>query len=1418
MEGFSISRNTGNKKLFVIALILALSLNINFAFAQEKKVVEYVPEHLTDKNMLNNLEMYIIENYYNESISVIIELKNQPLQKVSGEVNHEHKAEIESIEEKIDQIYEKTEKLDEEEVLSMGIEAAAQKELSSLTSGEEEQLEDLIEKVDSEKDEIKKKIIEKQTELIEDSQNSVINTINSCNGTVTGNSSLINNVFARIPYSCLYNLKENPEVLAVYEDKFVSINLDISMPTIGAPTWHAAGFDGGIWDVAVIDTGIDTSHPALSSHTHLGKVFHDSAQLSSDYDDNPNSTDDLNGHGTHVAGIIASKDSTYKGTSFGLNTLINAKNCYLTTSGGGLCFQSDGMKAIDWAIFTGGADVISRSIGMCGIGDSDCSMARYLDAVVDGLGIPVANAAGNSGPSSSTVGGVAYNVFSVANDNDKGTVSTSDDSIATLSSRGPTADGRVKPDIAAPGTNIKSAAHNWEGGFLGLNPDFVDLSGTSMAAPHVAGSVLLVLDYKNLKWDPRTIKALFLNTANSSGTFSDKNAFGWGMIDLDHAYAHKDNVFLENVTEGSHKFHKGTNLVSGDKVTLVWNRHVVYGGSNFPSKYFQLNDLDLYIYDESSGNLIASSTSGADNAEQVKTGTSYSSVIIKVDAFTNNFTHNSDLETFALATEENFLGINGPQLSISQFSPSNATVDEKFNITVLVENSGDANAHNINVSLNLPTGLSIASGNNPQNLGTIINGTAKTTVWTIKANTIGTLSGINSNVTSLSYGETFAVKSSNNSVVVTDVKSPTWSSNSTSPSSPVLYTPNQKYQYNISWSDTVGISVVILELNSTNYTVKSSASITSESGGAGGGGTAYSFVIKDLSAGNYSFRWIANDTSNNLNSTQTQIYEIKKSIPSVFLELNSSYTRGQIANITAFTNDSKLVTNIYSNFSGKLELIKFGQGVQTNLTDTANLPVGSYEVVTNVTKNENYTDSQTVSKTLFIVPDTSSPILTSSTNVTPNTYDSNFISNFTAIWSDNIGISRRIIEENFTGTIRNTSMNNSFLLTLPAGTFQFRFLANDTSNNFNSTNTSFLTINPQITTIHLELNGTENNFTFEFPVIVNATGWKNVEEGFLVLLRNGSKVTNPNLFVPDKLGTFNYTLLLNGTNNFTASPIYRIATVQDLSKPFISNNTKVSSTSTKNNQTTVDAGEAANVSLEIRTNKEILNSTIVVANHSQNPSSQNVGVKELNKFVEILTSSELSDSLSWSIIKIFYTDSEVSVAGVEESTLRVWRFNSSTNSWEKFDPPNGNVDTINNFVWANTTHFSVYGLFGSEPQTTTTTTTTTTTSGGGGGGGGTSTPVTSTPTPKATVTPASVPKSIPAPTSTPAPTPATTPTAPTPTSAPSQTGLGNLISGLFVAGAPESTALIVVIVIGAVLAGAWVMYRKRVLVFNNRRH
>ncbi|WP_338782825.1 S8 family serine peptidase [Streptomyces sp. DG1A-41] len=283
---------------------------------------------------------------------------------------------------------------------------------------------------------------------------------------------------------------------------------------IGAPTAWKAGYDGKGVKVAVLDTGIDATHPDLKGKILKAKDFSGSG-----------STDDRQGHGTHVASTIvgsgAKSGGTYKGVAPGAELMVGK---VLDDTGFG--DDSDIIAGMQWAVAQG-AKVVNMSLGDVDTPDVD-PLEKAVNDLSASSGALFVIAAGNSGPSDTTLGspGSAAAALTVA-------AVDRHDEIASFSSRGPTVDGRLKPDIAAPGVDIiaAKAAHGTEGNDEA--PGYVSMSGTSMATPHAAGAAA-ILAQEHPGWTGERLKAAL--TASTRGlTGVTPYDVGVGRVDLTRA-------------------------------------------------------------------------------------------------------------------------------------------------------------------------------------------------------------------------------------------------------------------------------------------------------------------------------------------------------------------------------------------------------------------------------------------------------------------------------------------------------------------------------------------------------------------------------------------------------------------------------------------------------------------------------------------------------------------------------------------------------------------------------------------------------------------------------------------------------------------------------------------------------------------
>lgn len=291
--------------------------------------------------------------------------------------------------------------------------------------------------------------------------------------------------------------------------------LDPNLTQIGAPTAWNSGLSGAGVKVAVLDTGIDTSHPDLA-----GKVA-----AAADFTGGPDTVDRV-GHGTHVAAIIAGTGAASggqrKGVAFGAS-LLNGK--VLDDSGGGT-FDTI-IAGMEWAVAQQ-ADVVNLSVGSRSPSDGTDPLSQAVNRLSHGSTTLFVAAAGNGrGVQRIESPGAADTALTVA-------AVDGSDRIASFSSRGPRLrDEAIKPDITAPGAGIISARA--AGTVLETPVDnlYVRASGTSMAAPHVAGAAAL-LAQQHPDWTGAQVKAELVGTALPVAGVSVYDQ-GGGRLDLGHA-------------------------------------------------------------------------------------------------------------------------------------------------------------------------------------------------------------------------------------------------------------------------------------------------------------------------------------------------------------------------------------------------------------------------------------------------------------------------------------------------------------------------------------------------------------------------------------------------------------------------------------------------------------------------------------------------------------------------------------------------------------------------------------------------------------------------------------------------------------------------------------------------------------------
>ncbi len=409
---------------------------------------------------------------------------------------------------------------------------------------------------------------------------------------------IINGVELDVPNGVINQLESRPEVFRLHFNRPVAAHNYRTSVTVGATTIRQTyGYTGAGVGVAVIDSGITAWHDdltkGLSSKSYpfgnqrVSKFVDFVSAQALPYDDN--------GHGSHVAGIIAGNgyDSlTQKAGIAPGASLVVLK--VLDQNGGGSI--GNVIAAMSWVAANAAAyniRVVNLSIG-ARIAESYWTDPLTLAAKkLADQGITVVTAAGNFGKGSNglqqygsvTAPGNAPWVLTVGASSTEGTTTRLDDVLADYSSAGPTKiDYLAKPDLVAPGTgtislavpgstlfNAKPAAR--VDGLFEANA-YLALSGTSMAAPVVSGTVALMLQ-ANPTLTPNLIKAILQYTAQPYGGYRPLQQ-GAGFLNT--AGAVRLARFYFNNAAGS-----AMPVQAGWSHSIIWGNHLVSGGYLNPS-------------------------------------------------------------------------------------------------------------------------------------------------------------------------------------------------------------------------------------------------------------------------------------------------------------------------------------------------------------------------------------------------------------------------------------------------------------------------------------------------------------------------------------------------------------------------------------------------------------------------------------------------------------------------------------------------------------------------------------------------------------------------------------------------------------------------------------------------------------------
>jgi serine protease AprX len=397
-------------------------------------------------------------------------------------------------------------------------------------------------------------------------------------------------VTAEVPESKLGSLAASREFKKVHLDREIFPTMDRTSAAIGASAVRETlGLDGSGVGVAIVDSGVTSWHDDLGYGDQWYLDWTGSGQRVTHFADfvggYPDPYDDY-GHGTHVAGVIAGNGETSGGDNMGVApraTIVALK----VLDGNGRGYISDVIAAIDYAIaykdyFNIRVLNLSVAAGVYESYETDPLTLAAKRAVE--AGIVVVAAAGNlgrDGDGNAQYGGItapgnAPWVLTVGASSHMGTADRLDDEMAGFSSLGPTRfDYAAKPDIVAPGVGLVSMSEpgsflyetrplNRIWGMLPFGPaPYFSLSGTSMAAPVVSGTVALMLQ-ANPSLTPNAVKAILQYTSET-------------YVGYDHLTQGAGFLNARGAVELAAAMGAGWYPTPGPIDASSWNKHIIWG-------------------------------------------------------------------------------------------------------------------------------------------------------------------------------------------------------------------------------------------------------------------------------------------------------------------------------------------------------------------------------------------------------------------------------------------------------------------------------------------------------------------------------------------------------------------------------------------------------------------------------------------------------------------------------------------------------------------------------------------------------------------------------------------------------------------------------------------------------------------------
>jgi M6 family metalloprotease-like protein/PGF-pre-PGF domain-containing protein len=484
--------------------------------------------------------------------------------------------------------------------------------------------------------------------------------------------------------------------------------------------------------------------------------------------------------------------------------------------------------------------------------------------------------------------------------------------------------------------------------------------------------------------------------------------------------------------------------------------------------------------------------------------------------------------------------------------------------------------------------------------------------------------------------------------------------------------------------DNVVAEIMYPDGHKTNYTMTNVSNDT------------YNLSFTNTSAvGVYNVTVFANDTANNINNTETTTFEVKDVInPTVSIQspLNRTYNYTPSLNYT-ISDNTAIDKCWYSNATDTNVSLENCENTTINVIEGINTLV---IWVNDTSDNRNY------SSVNFSL-DTTPPFVTIISPAAGNK-KGDVVINVSVMDASGIStVSYRIENSTWNGTwvsMVNTSTEywNVTLNTtsLNDGSYVIRIRANDTLNNTNSSETVDIIVDNTLPTVLYStvLSVTNSSAILTWYTDENTTGI--VEYGlntsYGTTAANSTESDYHTIFLSDLNESTTYHYRINSTdlagNNvtsmdytFTTATVYTNQTVNVTENQVLEINT------------------TNNITVSILSNQNVTNATLNLTYSPDYLTNTTLNATKF-KFVNITTDDTLKSNLIYLFIKIFYNDTELSESGVEESSLKMYYFNESSDNWLELNSStmswvnDTGVDTSDNYVWANLTNLSIYAIGG----------------------------------------------------------------------------------------------------------------------------